>query len=174
MAAGRLIQALVLGFVFVSATLLRSSGLDRSNVPSLGEATRWPHRYWCSRSKNPGNGKRGPVAVLEHAGLAPRPFWTGWRPFLIGLPGPIEKPANFDTVPVLQTVQSWQGFPFLERLSTRFGVPIFARSGVQTMNHGRSQGGRRSWAERYHLWHASGIGRRGHRSAVHRVRAWSE
>jgi predicted NBD/HSP70 family sugar kinase len=38
-------------------------------------------------------------------------------------------------------VQSWQGFPFLERLSMRFGVPIFARSGVQTMTMGEAKAG---------------------------------
>lgn len=60
----------------------------------------------------------------------------------LALPGPIEKPTStFGTVPVLQGVQSWQGFPFLERLSTRFGVPIFARSGVQTMTMGEAKAG---------------------------------
>jgi predicted NBD/HSP70 family sugar kinase len=67
----------------------------------------------------------------------PAPWGIG-----LALPGPIEKPAtDFETVPVLQSVQSWQGFPFLERLSTRFSVPIFARSGVQTMTMGEAKAG---------------------------------
>lgn len=67
----------------------------------------------------------------------PAPWGIG-----LALPGPIEKPASdFETVPVLQTVQSWQDFPFLERLSTRFDVPIFARSGVQTMTMGEAKAG---------------------------------
>ena len=67
----------------------------------------------------------------------PAPWGIG-----LALPGPIEKPgADFETVPVLQTIQSWQGFPFLERLSMRFGVPIFARSGVQTMTMGEAKAG---------------------------------
>ena len=60
----------------------------------------------------------------------------------LALAGPIEKPsAEFEAVHVLQSVQSWQGFPFLERLSMRIGVPIFARSGVQTMTMGEAKAG---------------------------------
>lgn len=67
----------------------------------------------------------------------PAPWGIG-----LALPGPIEKPAtDFETVPVLQSVQSWQGFPFLERLSRQFSVPIFARSGVQTMTMGEAKAG---------------------------------
>ena len=67
----------------------------------------------------------------------PAPWGIG-----LALPGPIEKPAgDFEAVPVLQTLQSWQGFPFLEHLSARFGVPIFARSGVQTMTMGEAKAG---------------------------------
>ncbi len=89
----------------------------------------------------------GPKAVLERLATIfdwllketekPAPWGIG-----LALPGPIEKPvAAFGTVPVLQGVQSWQGFPFLERLSVRFGVPIFARSGVQTMTMGEAKAG---------------------------------
>jgi len=67
----------------------------------------------------------------------PAPWGIG-----LALPGPIEKPAaDFEAVPVLQTVQSWQGFPFLDHLSMRFGVPIFARSGVQAMTMGEAKAG---------------------------------
>lgn len=67
----------------------------------------------------------------------PAPWGIG-----LALPGPVEKPSSsFETVPVLQSVQSWQGFPFLERLSMRFGAPIFARSGVQTMTMGEAKAG---------------------------------
>jgi predicted NBD/HSP70 family sugar kinase len=89
----------------------------------------------------------GPEAILDRLATIfewllketekPAPWGIG-----LALPGPIEKPtADFETVPVLQTVQSWQGFPFLERLSVRFGVPIFARSGVQTMTMGEAKAG---------------------------------
>lgn len=89
----------------------------------------------------------GPEAILDRLATIfdwlleetekPAPWGIG-----LALPGPIEKPAaDFETVPVLQTVQSWQGFPFLERLATRFGVPIFARSGVQTMTMGEAKAG---------------------------------
>ena len=91
--------------------------------------------------------EEGPEAILDRLATIfdwllketekPAPWGIG-----LALPGPIEKPAaDFDTVPVLQTVQSWQGFPFLERLSVRFGVPIFARSGVQTMTMGEAKAG---------------------------------
>lgn len=74
--------------------------------------------------------------LLQETGK-PGPWGIG-----LALPGPIEKPdSDFEAVPVLQTVQSWQDFPFLERLSTRFGVPIFARSGVQTMTMGEAKAG---------------------------------
>lgn len=67
----------------------------------------------------------------------PAPWGIG-----LALPGPIEKsPTEFEAVPVLQSLQSWHGFPFLERLSMRFGVPIFARSGVQTMTMGEAKAG---------------------------------
>lgn len=89
----------------------------------------------------------GPEAILDRLATIfdwlleetekPAPWGIG-----LALPGPIEKPAaDFETVPVLQTVQSWQGYPFLERLSARFGVPIFARSGVQTMTMGEAKAG---------------------------------
>lgn len=89
----------------------------------------------------------GPEAILDRLATIfdwqlretekPAPWGIG-----LALPGPIEKPAaDFETVPVLQTVQSWQGFPFLDRLSIRFGVPIFARSGVQTMTMGEAKAG---------------------------------
>lgn len=89
----------------------------------------------------------GPEAILDRLATIfdwllretekPAPWGIG-----LALPGPIEKPAaDFETVPVLQTIQSWQGFPFLERLSMRFGVPIFARSGVQTMTMGEAKAG---------------------------------
>lgn len=89
----------------------------------------------------------GPEAILERLTTTfdwmlketekPAPWGIG-----LALPGPIEKPAAvFETVPVLQSVQSWQGFPFLERLSAHFGVPIFARSGVQTMTMGEAKAG---------------------------------
>lgn len=89
----------------------------------------------------------GPEAILDRLATIfewllketekPAPWGMG-----LALPGPIEKPAaNFETVPVLQTVQSWQGFPFLEHLSTRFCVPVFARSGVQTMTMGEAKAG---------------------------------
>lgn len=89
----------------------------------------------------------GPEAILDRLATIfewllketekPAPWGIG-----LALPGPIKKPAaDFETVPVLQTVQSWQGFPFLERLSMRFGVPIFARSGVQTMTMGEAKAG---------------------------------
>ena len=89
----------------------------------------------------------GPEAILDRLATIfdwllqetekPAPWGIG-----LALPGPIEKPAaDFETVPVLQTVQSWQGFPFLDRLSMRFGVPIFARSGVQTMTMGEAKAG---------------------------------
>lgn len=89
----------------------------------------------------------GPEAILDRLATIfdwllketekPAPWGIG-----LALPGPIEKPTlDFETVPVLQTVQSWQDFPFLERLSTRFDVPIFARSGVQTMTMGEAKAG---------------------------------
>lgn len=89
----------------------------------------------------------GPEAILERLATIfdwllketekPAPWGIG-----LALPGPIEKPpAEFEAVHVLQSVQSWQGFPFLERLSMRFGVPIFARSGVQTMTIGEAKAG---------------------------------
>ena len=89
----------------------------------------------------------GPEAILDRLATIfdwllketekPAPWGIG-----LALPGPIEKPpGDFDAVPVLQTVQSWHGFPFLERLSLRFGVPIFARSGVQTMTMGEAKAG---------------------------------
>lgn len=89
----------------------------------------------------------GPEAILDRLATIfdwllretekPAPWSIG-----LALPGPIEKPAaDFETVPILQTIQSWQGFPFLERLSMRFGVPIFARSGVQTMTMGEAKAG---------------------------------
>lgn len=89
----------------------------------------------------------GPGAILERLATIfdwllketekPSPWGIG-----LALPGPIEKPpAEFEAVHVLQSVQSWQGFPFLERLSMRFGVPIFARSGVQTMTMGEAKAG---------------------------------
>jgi len=89
----------------------------------------------------------GPEAILERLATIfdwllketekPAPWGIG-----LALPGPIEKPAaDFEVVPVLQGVQSWQGFPFLEQLSIRFGVPIFARSGVQTMTMGEAKAG---------------------------------
>ena len=89
----------------------------------------------------------GPEAILDRLATIfewqlretekPAPWGIG-----LALPGPIEKPsADFETVPVLQTVHSWQGFPFLDRLSMRFGVPIFARSGVQTMTMGEAKAG---------------------------------
>lgn len=89
----------------------------------------------------------GPEVILERLATIfdwllnetekPTPWGIG-----LALPGPIEKPATrFGTVPVLQGVQSWQGFPFLERLSLQFGAPIFARSGVQTMTMGEAKAG---------------------------------
>jgi predicted NBD/HSP70 family sugar kinase len=89
----------------------------------------------------------GPEAILDRLTTTfdwllketekPAPWGIG-----LALPGPIEKPsADFEPVPVLQTVHSWQGFPLLERLSMRFGVPIFARSGVQTMTMGEAKAG---------------------------------
>ena len=89
----------------------------------------------------------GPEAILERLATIfdwllketekPAPWGMG-----LALPGPIEKPsAEFEAVHVLQSVQSWQGFPFLERLSMRIGVPIFVRSGVQTMTMGEAKAG---------------------------------
>lgn len=89
----------------------------------------------------------GPEAILDRLATIfdwlltetekPLPWGIG-----LALPGPIEKPvADFDPVPVLQGVQSWQGFPFLENLAARFGVPVFARSGVQTMTMGEAKAG---------------------------------
>jgi len=89
----------------------------------------------------------GPEAILERLATIfdwllketekPAPWGMG-----LALAGPIEKPsAEFEAVHVLQSVQSWQGFPFLERLSMRIGVPIFARSGVQTMTMGEAKAG---------------------------------
>ncbi|MDB5527307.1 MAG: hypothetical protein JWR51_410 [Devosia sp.] len=89
----------------------------------------------------------GPEAILDRLATIfdwllketekPAPWGIG-----LALPGPVEKPADsFEAVPVLQTVQSWQDFPFLERLSMRFGVPVFARSGVQTMTMGEAKAG---------------------------------
>jgi predicted NBD/HSP70 family sugar kinase len=89
----------------------------------------------------------GPEAILERLATIfdwllketekPAPWGIG-----LALPGPIEKPAaDFEVVPVLQGLQSWQGFPFLEQISIRFGVPIFARSGVQTMTMGEAKAG---------------------------------
>ena len=67
----------------------------------------------------------GPEAILERLATIfdwllketekPAPWGMG-----LALAGPIEKPsAEFEAVHVLQSVQSWQGFPFLERLSMR-------------------------------------------------------
>lgn len=89
----------------------------------------------------------GPEAILDRLATIfdwllketekPAPWGIG-----LALPGPIEKPvSDFEAVPVLQTVQSWQDFPFLERMSMRFGVPVFARSGVQTMTMGEAKAG---------------------------------
>ncbi|MDB5624109.1 MAG: hypothetical protein JWR39_2672 [Devosia sp.] len=89
----------------------------------------------------------GPEAILDRLATIfewllketekPAPWGIG-----LALPGPIEKPAaDFETVSVLQTLRSWQDFPFLEHLALRFGVPIFARSGVQTMTMGEAKSG---------------------------------
>lgn len=68
--------------------------------------------------------------------------------------------ADFETVPVLQTVQSWQGFPFLARLSTRFGVPIFASQRRPDHEHGRGQGRRWPGPQRHHLRQAGPLDHR--------------
>ncbi|GHA39285.1 sugar kinase [Devosia pacifica] len=60
----------------------------------------------------------------------------------LALPGAVEKAETaFAPVPVLHAVQSWQGYPFVERLTTQMKVPVFVRSGVQTMTMGEFRAG---------------------------------
>lgn len=60
----------------------------------------------------------------------------------LAVPGAVEKPDGQRLfAPALTAFQNWDGFPFVERLATAVGAPVWVRSGVQMMTMGELKSG---------------------------------
>ncbi|WP_309086664.1 ROK family protein [Chelativorans sp.] len=76
-------------------------------------------------------------AWMMEEGDRPAPWGIG-----LAMPGAVEKTGvPFAAVPVMSSLQSWSSYPFVERLITRLGAPVWVRSGVQSMTMGEFKAG---------------------------------
>jgi len=60
----------------------------------------------------------------------------------ISVPGPVQLSPGDDFLATTPTfLPAWEGYPFIERLTRRFGAPVWMRSSVETMTMGELHAG---------------------------------
>ena len=60
----------------------------------------------------------------------------------LALPGPVAQNGQLGiTSPVLQAIEGWTDYPFVENLMVRHGAPVWVRSGIQMMTAGEHYAG---------------------------------